>query len=279
MFDNLFQSTFLGIIQGLGEFLPISSTAHLILIPYFFHWKDPGLAFDVALHFGTLIAVLAFFWRDWISIFKLVFQNKIQNSTLPADQQELKVQKYGKNTLYLLIVATIPGALAGFVLEKKAETIFRHPLLIAVSLALMGLILYLADHYSKKELSIQDIGWKKAIIIGLAQAIAIIPGVSRSGSTMSAALFLGINRKDAARFSFLLSTPIILGASILKLPELLHNGINISIIAGVVFSAMSGYLAIKYLLKFIEKTGYFPFFIYRLVLALIVVVFYLLAVR
>jgi undecaprenyl-diphosphatase len=265
--NDLIQSSVLGILQGIGEFLPISSTAHLVIIPYFFQWKDPGLAFDVALHFGTLIAVVAFFWRDWIKIFELAFKNEVQNP-------KSKVQIYEKNTLLILIFATVPGVLAGYFLEEKAETIFRDPLLIAVSLSLMGLVLYLSDWFSKKNLSVQDIGWGKAIIIGIAQAVAIIPGVSRSGVTISAALSLGINRKDAARFSFLLATPIIFGASIAKFPEIIHIGINFSTIVGVIFSAISGYLSIKYLVRFIEKVGYLPFFIYRLIMALIIIASY-----
>jgi undecaprenyl-diphosphatase len=272
--NSLIQSGILGILQGIGEFLPISSTAHLILVPHFFHWKDPGLAFDVALHFGTLIAVVAFFWRDWITILKLVFQNRVQNSTLPAGRQELKIENYGNNFLFIIIIATIPGAITGFFFENKAETIFRHPLVIAVALFLMGLALYMSDRFSKKTLFMGNIGWRKSIIIGLAQSVAIIPGVSRAGSTMSAALSLGINRKDAAKFSFLLSTPIVFGAAIVKLPEMIHAGINLSIIIGVFFSAVSGYLAIKYLIRFIEKIGYFPFFVYRSLVALIVIISY-----
>jgi undecaprenyl-diphosphatase len=281
--DSLFQSAILGVIQGLSEFLPISSTAHLIIVPYFFHWKDPGLGFDVALHFGTLIAILAFFWKDWLNIFELAFRNEAQNSKLPSGagfcQGDSKTQNYGKNILWVLVFATIPGILAGVFLEKKAETIFRHPIIIAISLALVGVLLYLADHYSKKNLLIQNIGWKKAIIIGLAQAFAIIPGMSRSGSTISAGLFLGLNRKDAAHFSFLLSTPIIFGATIIKFPEMIHDGVDLSILVGVIFSAVSGYLAINYLLRFIEKIGYFPFFIYRLLLALSIIIFHISTVR
>ena len=137
---DIFQSIILGIVQGLGEFLPISSTAHLVLAPYFFDWKDPGLSFDVALHTGTLIAVLVYFWRDWVAIFKLVFESKAQSSKLEAES-------YGKNILWLLVIATIPGVLAGYFLEAKTETIFRNPIVIALTLAIFGLILYLVDKY------------------------------------------------------------------------------------------------------------------------------------
>ncbi|SRR3989339_1231690 len=263
------QAIILGLVQGLGEFLPISSTAHLILAPYFFGWKDPGLAFDVALHLGTLIAVLAYFWKDWIEIFELAFKNQIPNT-------KSQIPNYGKNILWLLAVATIPGVLAGYFLEAKAETIFRSPLLIAEMLFLAGLVLYLADKYLQHRKNLGQVSWKDALIIGLSQAVAIIPGVSRSGATITAGLWLGLSRQSAARFSFLLSTPIILGATVFKLPELLQSGINWPIILGVVVSALSGYLAIKYLLLLIEKIGYKIFFWYRLVLAILISVIYFL---
>jgi len=261
------QAIILGLVQGLGEFLPISSTAHLILVPYFFGWQDPGLAFDVALHLGTLIAVIGFFWKDWLNIFRVAFENK---SKIQFDQKN----DFNEKTLWFLVLATIPGVLAGYFLEARAETIFRSPLIIAGTLFLLGLILYLADKYLQHRKNIKQVNWKDAIVIGLSQAVAIIPGVSRSGATITAGLFLGLSRSSAARFSFLLSTPIILGATIFKLPELLRNGINWPIILGVLVSAISGYLAIKYLLLLIEKIGYGIFFWYRTLLALLIVGFY-----
>jgi len=261
---NIFQSAILGILQGAGEFLPISSTAHLTLAPYFFHWKDPGLSFDVALHLGTLIAVVGYFWRDWMEIFKLTLENLSQKS-------KVKNKKYGSNILYFIILATIPGVLAGYFLENKAETVFRNPSLIASALALAGVILYLADRYAKQEQGTEGINLKKSLVIGLAQAVAIIPGISRSGATITAGLFTGLDRKSAARFSFLLSTPIIFGAVALKLPQLLAGRVDAGIIVGVLTSALSGYLAIKYLLKFVENSSYKVFVWYRLVLALAII--------
>ena len=265
---ELLQAIILGLVQGLGEFLPISSTAHLILVPHFFGWQDPGLAYDVALHLGTLIAVVSFFGKDWLNIFKLAFEN---NSNIQFDQKN----DFNKKTLWLLALATIPGVLAGYFLEAKAETIFRSPLVIAGTLFLAGLILYLVDKYLQHGKNIGQVNWKDSLIIGLSQAVAIIPGVSRSGATITAGLFLGLSRQSAARFSFLLSTPIILGATVFKLPELLQNGLTWPIILGVAVSALSGYLAIKYLLLFIEKVGYGIFFWYRTLLALLIIIFYL----
>ncbi len=290
MSDEIFQSIVLGVVQGLGEFLPISSTAHLILTPYFFGWRDPGLSFDVALHLGTLIAVLMFFYADWIVIFKSAlntikrFNNfndpeKIrQVENLPDKNSYTHISDrryvYNEKLLWFLIIATIPGVLAGYFLEAKAETIFRSPLIIALTLSLIGLLLYVADKKAKKIKNLQSISRGEALIIGAAQALAIIPGVSRSGATITAGLFLGLDRTSAARFSFLLSTPIIFGAAILKIPELLQQGITVPIILGILTSAASGYLAIKYLLKFVEKSSYAIFFWYRLALAFIIVYYY-----
>ncbi len=268
---DVFQSIILGIVQGLGEFLPISSTAHLILAPYFFGWSDPGLAFDVALHIGTLIAVVIFFWRDWIIILKLAFQ-EISNFKFKISNSE----KYPPQLLWLLVIASVPGAIFGFLLDDYAEHFFRSPLLVAGTLSIVGLVLYLADKYSKHRKDINHTSIKDAIIIGLSQAVAIIPGVSRSGATMIAGLSLGLSREQAARFSFLLSTPIIFGAAILKVPQLFENGISLSIILGIVVAAVSGYLAIKYMLRFVQKVGYAPFFWYRLALAVLIISFYFL---
>ena len=267
---DIFQSIILGIVQGMGEFLPISSTAHLVLAPYFFNWSDPGLSFDVALHVGTLIAVVAFFWRDWLSILKLAFQNKLK-----VKSEKLKVdEKYSNSILWLLFIASVPGAFFGFLFDDYAEHAFRNPLLIAFTLSFVGLILYLVDKYAKHNKDIKNISIKDALLIGLSQAVAIIPGVSRSGATMTTGLALGLSREQAARFSFLLSTPIIFGAAIFKIPELFASGVTMPILVGILAAALSGYLAIKYMLKFIQKVGYAPFFYYRLALTVVIVIVY-----
>lgn len=260
---SIINAIIFGIIQGLGEFLPISSSAHLVIFPWLFNFPDPGLAFDVALHFGTLIAVVLFFWRDWIEIIALAF----------GFSKNIKITtalNYPKNTLWFLVLATIPGALAGFLLEKQAETIFRSPLLIAGTLIFAGLILYLVDKFSQKNKNFEKISSRNAFLIGLSQAVAIIPGISRSGATISTALALGFDRVSAARFSFLLSAPIIFGATVLKFPTLMHNFNMLELIA-ILSSAISGFLAIAGLLKFIEKTSYKIFFWYRLVFAVIII--------
>lgn len=257
---DLIQSITLGIVQGLGEFLPISSTAHLILVPFFTGWEDPGLAFDVAMHAGTLLAVIIYFWRDWLEIFRLAFLGK-----------NYKSEKYNSNIFWLLVIGTIPGALIGFFLEDLVDGIFRNPYLIAFTLSLFGLILFLLDKYASHKRNLDKISLKDVLIIGFAQAVAVVPGVSRSGATISAGLALGLSRVSAARFSFLLSTPIIFGATLSQVPDLIKGGIDFALTVGIIFSALSGYLAIKYLIKFVENYGYKFFFWYRLLLALVII--------
>lgn len=265
---DIFQAIILGVVQGVGEFLPISSTAHLVLVPYLTGWEDPGLGFDVALHMGTLLAVLTYFWKDW---------SVIVRGALSSGSQINKDKKigYDKNLLWLLLAASVPGALAGYFLENIAETTLRSPLIIAGTLSIVGGALYLVDRYATHRKTMSEIGLKDSLLIGLSQAAAIIPGVSRSGATMTVALILGLSRETAARFSFLLSTPIIFGAALVKVPSLLESGITAPIFFGVLAAAVSGYVAIKYMLRFIQKVGYAPFFWYRLVLAIIIGLVYL----
>lgn len=277
---TLFQSIILGLIQGLGEFLPISSSGHLVVFPWLFGFPDPGLSFDVALHLGTLIAIVLYFWKDFIEIIStslspsLLGRRWLESRKAGRKTDEGENCNYSKNLLWLIILATIPGALFGYFLENQAETVFRNPLLIASTLSVMGLILYLADIYTKHRKNLDEITKKDAILIGLSQAFAIIPGVSRAGSTITAGLFLGLNRQTAARFSFLMSAPIIFGATILKFGDFASN-VDLYGIVAVITAALSGYFAIAWMLKFIEKVSYKIFFWYRLALAIIIVVVWL----
>ena len=256
---DIFQAVVLGLVQGLGEFLPISSSAHLILVPWLMGWADPGLTFDIALHVGTLIAVVLYFWKDWINLLHKGF-------TKPRERE-------GKLFWYLAL-ATIPGALIGFGLEKIAETIFRNPVLIACMLILLGVVLYLVDRKGKKEIDVRHISLKISLLIGLSQALAIIPGVSRSGVTMTTALALGMTRDGAARFSFLLSAPIILGAALVKVPALVANPtmIDAGFLAGMAVACFSGFLAIGCLLRYVQTRTFLPFVIYRFGLGILVMV-------
>jgi undecaprenyl-diphosphatase len=267
---TLFQSVILGIVQGLCEFLPVSSSAHLIIIPWLLGWDDGGLTFDVALHFGTLIALIIYFRREWISLFKGIF--KIEPSHIFSPDKIVDPQ--GKFALFI-IYATIPGAIIGFLLEKKAEHAFRSPPLIATFLAVMGIIFWIADKKGKKTKTLDQMTFKDSMLIGVAQGFAVIPGFSRSGVTITTGLFEGYDRVAAARFSFFLSMPIIAGACILKLRHLTGADLTPSFIAGILAAAISGYLAIGGLMKFIQTRSYGIFAIYRVLVGIAVWIIFL----
>jgi undecaprenyl-diphosphatase len=252
---SIFQAIVLGAVQGLTEFLPVSSSAHLILVPWLLRWEDPGLAFDVVLHLGTLLALLVYYWREWLDMGMSL-----------ADGRPLP-----RRLLYLLIVASVPGAIIGILLEKQAETIFRSPILIACTLAVMGVALWVADWIGSKKRKIEDIGLLDALLIGLSQALAIIPGVSRSGATITTSRLLGLERADAANFSFLMATPIIAGAGILEVRKLAHSGMVAELGWGFVVSAVFGIAAIAGLLSFVRTRTYRPFAIYRIVLGVAII--------
>ncbi len=265
---ELFQAFILGMVQGLGEFLPISSSAHLIITPWLFHWPDQGLAFDVALHWGTLLAVVGYFsWDIWLLI-KGFF------ASLSKSTRNFKTDVYQKLS-WLILLATIPAAVIGKLLEEQVESSFRNPLLIAITLAVVGVVLLLADKYGSKVKNLSHISWVNSLIIGFAQAAALVPGISRSGATMIAGLSQGITRQDAAKFSFLMSIPIILGAGILKLPEIAHIQNHGQLIVGFLSSAVFGFLAIKYLMRYIATRSFAIFTWYRLILAAIIIIVYL----
>ncbi|HEY6299450.1 MAG TPA: undecaprenyl-diphosphatase UppP [Candidatus Binatus sp.] len=253
---SVFQAIVLGIVQGLTEFLPVSSSAHLILVPWLFKWReDPGLAFDVMLHLGTLLALLVFYWREWLEmVMSIANGNRVQ-----------------RRLLLLLIVASVPGAIIGVLLEKQAETIFRSPVLVAITLATLGILLWAADKFGAEKRKIGDLTFLDALLIGLSQAFAIIPGVSRSGATITTARFLGVERADAANFSFLMATPIIAGAGLLEVRKFFHSGLTPQLGWGFAASAVFGLLAIVWLLRFVRTNSYRPFAIYRIALAVLVV--------
>ncbi len=257
---NLLHAALLGILQGLTEVLPISSSAHLILIPWIFNWPESGLTFDVALHLGTLIALCLYFWRDIIELTVNFF------SALSR-----KGWNHAQNRLpFYILAGSIPAAIAGKTLESPIEEIFRgNPALIAGLRITFGLILAYADSTGAKRWRMDRITLKHAVIIGLAQCLALVPGVSRSGITITAALFVGYNRETAARFSFLLSLPIGAGAAMLKLGHLVRDGLPTHEFApmavGVATSAFFGYLSIVYLLRFVQRSSLYPFVWYRII--------------
>lgn len=264
---ELFQAFILGMVQGLGEFLPISSSAHLIITPWLFNWPDQGLAFDVALHWGTLLAVVTYFRQD-IWLLAKGFFHSLRKST--RDMESNPYQKLS----WLIILATIPAAVIGKLLESQVETAFRNPLLIAGTMSVAGIILYLADRYGEKIKNLNHTTKKNALIIGLSQAIAVIPGISRSGATMIAGLSQGLTRQDAARFSFLMSVPIILGAGLLKLPEIAEIENQAQVLVGFASAAVFGFLSIKFLMKYISNKSFAIFTWYRLAFAALIVIVY-----
>ena len=256
---TVFQALVLGILQGLSEFLPISSSAHLALAPWLFGWPDPGLAFDVALHFGTLVAVLWYFRREWISLLAAAREIVVQR----------RIETEAQRRVIYLIIATVPGAIAGLVLEEYAETSFRDPRIVAVALILMGVLLWLVDRFAARDRTLGAMRWLDALLIGLAQMFAIIPGVSRSGSTITAGRALKLSRESAAVFSFLMSMPIIAAAAVLKMPEALReHGLSAQMVVGIVASAISGWLAITVLLRLVVRHSYGVFAVYRVLLGL-----------
>ncbi|HCU13139.1 MAG TPA: undecaprenyl-diphosphatase UppP [Gemmatimonadetes bacterium] len=255
------QAIVLGIIQGLSEFLPISSSAHLTLAPWLFGWEDPGLAFDVALHFGTLLAVLWYFRMEWLTLIKAAFGIVTTG----------RVETPEKRKVIYLIVATIPGAIGGLMLQSRAESAFRDPQIIAIALMVMGIVLWAVDKAVDQRRILGEMRWVDALLIGLSQVIALIPGVSRSGSTITTARGLRFDRESAAEFSFLMSMPIIAAAVVLEGPKALQQGgLTNELMSGVVASAISGWLAISILMRFVSRHSYRIFAFYRVALGIAV---------
>ena len=253
-----FQALVLGAVQGLAEFLPISSSAHLVLVPWLLRWKDPGLAFDVALHLGTLVALLVYYYREWLAMGASIINGDEANRRL----------------LLLIIVASIPGAIIGLAFEKQAETVFRSPLLIAIAMAVLGAVLWIIDTGASKKRTINEMTYGDALLIGLSQAFAIIPGVSRSGSTITTARAIRLNREDAATFSFLMATPIIAGAGLVESRKLLHEGLTAPVAIGFIAATLFGLVAIAVLIRFVRTRTYASFAIYRILAAIFVAIVY-----
>lgn len=264
---SIFHCIVLGIVQGIGEFLPISSSAHLIIVRYLFNFPEMEAtfetAFDVALHFGTLIAVLVVFFKDWLNLFKGAYDNVVH-----------KKKTFNGKMFWYLVCATIPGALIGMVFEGAIEEFVRgNMIVIAILLALMGIFIYIGDKWSEKKfknpIKFEELNFKQTFIIGCSQALAVVPGFSRSGTTILAARLMGVSREAAAKFTFLLSTPIIFGAAIIKIKDL-FIGFNLPILIGIVTAAIVGIISIKFLLRYIKKNDFAVFAYYRVIIAIIV---------
>ena len=272
--DTIFQALIMGIVQGLTEFLPISSSGHLIIVPFLLGWTDPfitSLAFSVMLHVGTLAALLVYFRADW---FRLV----------PAGLAAIRDRSFrgdpDRRLAWLLVAATIPAAIAGFLLNDRIETVFRDVGLVALTLVVGALILWLADRWGGQTKGVNDVTFPIAVGIGAAQALALVPGISRSGISISAARFAGLNREAAARFAFLMATPITAGAAIFEIRKLAsgETGVDVSagpLLVGMLAAFASGMLAIGFMLRYLRTRSLNIFVAYRLVLAAVVVVAWL----
>lgn len=271
------ESIILGIIQGLTEFLPVSSTAHLVIIPNLFKWDSPllnSLTFDVALHTGTLIAVVAYFFNDTIDLISGFFRGLLKMNFNSDPKTKLSL---------LVFLGIIPAGVLGAFLDKYVEDQFRTPGILATSLVVVGLLMWYAERVATKTKRLKENGAssggmsiKDALIIGFSQALALVPGTSRSGITISSGLLLGYEREDAARFSFLLSIPVIAGAAFLKLKIFAHgipSGDVAPLILGIIFSAIFGFLSIKYFMKYLQRHSMNVFVWYRFAFAAIIVIF------
>ncbi len=256
------EAVFLGILQGFTEFLPVSSSGHLILAEHFMGLSEVPLAFDVTLHIGTLVAVLAFFYRDWLGMIMSLFPG--------SDISDGK-----RRLLIYLLAGTVPGALVGYLLEDFVSTVLRSPWVVVCTLSGVALLLALAERIAAHRRTISDMKLPDALVVGLCQALAVIPGTSRSGITMTGAMFLGFTREDAAKFSFLLSAPIIAGAGLYEAMKLISAGgamPGVEYLWGFAASGLSGYAVIAFLMRYLRRHTFYPFVIYRLVLAAIVAV-------
>jgi undecaprenyl-diphosphatase len=272
--DTVLQALVMGIVQGLTEFLPVSSSGHLVIVPYLFGWDDPfinSLAFSVMLHMGTLIALLVYFRADWVRLVPAGFA-AIRDRSLQDDPD--------RRLAWLLLAATIPAAIVGFLLNDLIETSFRQVGLVAVTLVIGGVILWLADHLSPRTKDIGDVTFPVAFAIGVAQALALIPGISRSGISISAGRVAGLDREAAARFSFLMATPVTLGAGIFEARKLLTGEAGVVIeplplLVGLVAALIAGLLAIRFMLSYLRTRSLDIFVWYRFALAAVVLVFWL----
>ncbi|MGA9966449.1 MAG: undecaprenyl-diphosphate phosphatase [Terriglobales bacterium] len=279
----IYQVVVLAIVQGLAEFIPVSSSGHLIIVRRLLGWNELSpaheLTFDVALHFGTLLSVLFYFRRTWFQIIRAALGGRVvrfseaggEDQNLTADEQREE-----RLLLWFLAVATIPGAIAGKLLEHSAEDYFReHIFLIAGALIMVALLMWWGEKVGQLRKPLTGISFADALVVGCAQATALIPGVSRSGSTITAGLFRNMTREAAVRFSFLLSTPLIAGAALLKAHELrkegLPAGMHMPFLVGVLVSAIVGYAAIAWLIRYLQSNSLKVFIIYRIVVGVIVI--------
>jgi undecaprenyl-diphosphatase len=254
---NLFQSFLLGILQGATEFLPVSSSGHLVLVPWLLGWPASSLAFDAVVHWGTTVAVIAYFWRDWVTLVGAALESLNPESTNPKSKARLA---------WLILLGTVPAALIGYLLEDFFEQMFARPVAAAGFLLITAALLAASERWGRRERSLDTLGWRDALLVGLAQALAIFPGISRSGSTIAAGLAQGLRRESAARFSFFLATPIILGAGLLKVVDLARMGGLVAqaptLVVGFLTAGVVGFGCIHFLMRYLQRRRLYPFAVY-----------------
>lgn len=271
--EDILRAIVLGIVQGLSEFLPISSSGHLIVVRDLFGWEfTDNITFDVALHVGTTMAVLAYFWREWLAMFRSVLR------WIAGDREEHVDQPYNARIFALIALGSIPVAILGSAFESEIEDQLRDPIVVGVLLVAFSSVLLAADRLGQGSRSLYEATWLDALVIGGAQALSLAPGVSRSGITISAGLFRHLNRQDAARYSFLLSTPAIGGAALLKFTEAARNGTltdNLDqLLVGALAAAIVGWLAIAYLMHLLRSRSFAPFVVYRVLAGLFIIAYF-----
>jgi undecaprenyl-diphosphatase len=294
MASELVQAATLGVVQGLTEFLPVSSTGHLIVVPAVLGWDDEvlhRLEFDVALHVGTFCAVMGAFWRDWINLGKAALRSPLalfrrEPARLPAGRgpvpdaeglvRDRSPEDAEARLAWLIVLGTIPAALAGALFQRQVESVLRSPLIVGTMMVAVGILLAVVDRLARRDRDEYSLGLWGALAIGVGQAVALIPGTSRSGSTIATALALGLTRDSAARFSFLLSAPITFGAVAKQSVDVARHGLNGSELAmfgvGAFAAGISGFLAIHGLLRFLRTRSLMPFVVYRVLAGAVVIV-------
>lgn len=267
---SLLQAVLLGAVQGATEFLPVSSSGHLVLVPWLLRWRSPGLAFDAVVHWGTALAVIAYFWKEWVALVRAtvlslggVLQQSIRSSEHIASEGEGSRRDV---LAWLIVLGTVPGVLIGYSLEDFFESVFARPAAAAGFLLVTAVLLAISEHLGRRERDLDDLRWPDALVVGFGQALAIFPGISRSGATIAAGLAQGMKRAPAARFSFLLGTPIVLGAGLLKVVELMRTDQWITqvpaLIAGFAASAVVGFICVHVLLRYLQRRRLYPFAVY-----------------
>jgi len=276
---NLIQAFFLGILQGATEFLPVSSSGHLVLVPWLLGWPAPDLAFDALVHWGTALAIVVYFWRDWVALIRAALRSLLvlvrprvrraqadESVSEPQAATPPSTEQAEARLAWLILLGTLPGVLAGWLLEGFFEGLFARPVAAAAFLLVTAALLTASERFGRRERGLDTLTGRDALLVGLAQALAILPGLSRSGATIAAGLARGLKREQAARFSFLLATPIILGAGLLKLVDLAQVGGLAAqapaLVAGFLAASLVGFGCIYFLLRYLQRRRLYPFAVY-----------------